>query len=90
MTFTSLGTGGNYNRSLAIANLPAHQHVMNIYTSGNEAGGYGLTQTAGFKERPMINASGNSNAWKSNSVGSGSAFSICQPWIGVYYWRRTA
>lgn len=84
MTFTALGTGGNYNRSLAIANLPAHQHVMNIYASGNEASGYGLTQTAGFKERPMINAGGNSNAWKSNSVGSGSAFSICQPWIGVY------
>lgn len=90
MTFTALGTGGNYNRSLAIANLPAHQHIMNIYASGNEAGGYGLTQTAGFKERPMINAGGNPNAWKSNSVGSGSAFSICQPWIGVYLWRRTA
>ena len=90
MTFTALGTGGNYNRSLAIANLPAHQHAMNIYASGNEASGYGLTQTAGFIERPMINAGGNPNAWKSKSVGSGSAFSICQPWIGVYLWRRTA
>lgn len=90
MTFTPLGTGGNYNRSLAIANLPAHQHRMSIYTSGNEASGYGLTQTAGFKERPMVNAGGNANDWRSSSVGSGSAFSICQPWIGVYLWRRTA
>lgn len=90
MTFTALSTGGEYNRSLAIANLPAHQHVMNIYASGNEASGYGLTQTTLFAERPMINADGNPNAWKSNSVGSGSAFSICQPWIGVYLWRRTA
>lgn len=85
-----------------------HTHYINAYTTNNESGGYGLTSTAAFKNRVLVNASNgisssgtssnhthsftsdNSGNGDTGSAGSGSSFSIMNPYIVAYLWKRTA
>lgn len=88
--FSAGSSGGKYQTALGVANLPGHTHGMNMYTSDTEAKGYGLTQAPGFGGRPIVGANGSSAQWSTNSTGSGTAFSLMQPYLVVYFWQRTA
>ena len=92
MTFTALGTGGSYKHKLSVSELPAHAHNVTIMQASKEASGYGLTKTGAFQNRPIITGD-MSNAQRyyvSTSQGSNNSHNNTQPWMGCYYWRRTA
>ena len=89
MSFTSGSQNGQYEIALAIKHMPVHSHTMKIYNSGSEAKGYGLSQVAGFMNRPIVEVSDN-NQWSTGSTGSGANFGIMQPYLAVYFWKRTA
>jgi len=77
---TSEETGGakTDSHTLTTDEMPAHTHTS---TQASGAGGSGL-QTA----------SGNAAQWPTSSTGGGSAHEhdIVQPYIVVYFWKRTA
>lgn len=87
MSFTSLSTGGRYITWLNSLNLPAHSHDMPIYTTQNEAIGFGLNQTPSFKDRVIVTNYG-SIIFQTKPTGSGEGFNIQNPYIAVYFWRR--
>lgn len=89
MSFTSLSTGGVYKRSLNSTHIPAHSHSMGIYQTKDEASGYGLTNAAAFQNRVLIGCTDN-RQWSTSVIGQGLAFDISQPYIAVYFWRRTS
>lgn len=89
MSFTSLSTGGVYKRSLNSTHIPAHSHSMGIYQTKDEASGYGLTNAASFQNRVLIGCTDN-RQWSTSVIGQGLAFDISQPYIAVYFWRRTS
>lgn len=89
MSFTSLSTGGVYKRSLNSTHIPAHSHSMGIYQTKDEVSGYGLTNAASFQNRVLIGCTDN-RQWSTSVIGQGLAFDISQPYIAVYFWRRTS
>jgi len=76
-TFTA--TGGAETVTLAVTNLPDHNHNMK--------GDQGSSGNADFVESA---ASGTGNDIATSSTGSGTAFSIIPPYQAVYTWERTA
>ena len=89
MSFTSLSTGGVYKRSLNSTHIPAHSHLMGIYQTKDEASGYGLTNATPFQNRVLVVCTDN-RQWQTSVTGQGLAFDISQPYIAVYFWRRTS
>ena len=90
MSFTSGAQNGKYEIAINSSHLPAHSHTMHIFNSGTEASGYGLNPSSGFQNRVMV-ASGESNKqWSTGSSGIGANFGIMQPYLAVYFWKRTA
>ena len=92
MTFTAGATGGNYNRSLTMANMYPHEHRVSSVPDNLWAG------------RWISNASGG-NLWEIYSTATDSdqvpylmaevnenmkaePFSLLNPHQVVYYWRR--
>jgi hypothetical protein len=74
-------TGGSKTRTLTTTELPAHTHT--VTASLNGAGGGGTC--------PQTHTSqACSDSFTSNSSGTGSSFSVVQPYITVYIWKRTA
>lgn len=99
-TFSIGSTGGSYNRTLSVANMPAHSHAVNdpghvhtILYSDNA--GYGQwVDSTDADANPALNTSRPTSSATTGisigSAGSGAAFSIEQPFITVYIWVRTA
>ena len=84
MTFTSSNTGGEYNHKLTINEMPSHTHEIQIPTSTNWTGNGGSAfqlnnQTTLRDTYSYIKASGGDQSH--NNI---------QPYIVVYFWRRTA
>jgi hypothetical protein len=82
---TAGATGGAATQTLSVSNLPAHSHTFNGVALGS-------AQTLNNTEPnliPRINAGSTSNV-STSSQGSGTAFSIVQPYEVVYMWKRTA
>jgi len=71
-------TGGAKTKTLSISELPAHTHTIAASTSDTDAGGISQGNTT---------STTNVNT---GSTGSTSAFSLLQPYIVVYMWKRTA
>ena len=71
-------TGGSKNKTLSVSELPAHTHTIAASTSDTDAGGISQGNTT---------STTNVNT---GSTGSTSAFSLLQPYITVYMWKRTA
>jgi prepilin-type N-terminal cleavage/methylation domain-containing protein len=63
----------------------AHNHAIGMYTSGSEAGGYGLTNGAGgFFDRTIVGGGGmatSSTTATNQSTGGGQAYNVIQPSI---------
>lgn len=90
MSFTSGAQNGKYEIAINSSHLPAHSHTMNIVNSGTEASGYGLNPSSGFQNRVMIASGGSNKQWSTGSSGIGANFGIMQPYLAVYFWKRTA
>lgn len=99
-TFSIGSTGGSYNRTLSVNNMPAHTHTVNdpghthpLLYSDNAGWGAWIDSTdadanpAANVTRPTGSAT---TGITIGSAGSGTSFSIEQPFITVYIWRRTA
>lgn len=89
--FSSAGkTGGEKTHVLSANEMPKHGHTdsVDIKNANAEAKGYGLTSTAAFKDRVIINNSG--RATNTGSAGGGASHNNLQPYMALYMWRRTA
>lgn len=62
-------TGTVSDTTLTTAQIPAHTHTSGIKACGTEAGGYGLNQVGGFRDRVYV--TGGSDA--TSSTGSGGS-----------------
>ncbi len=88
MSFTALGTGGVYKHTLTVDEMPSHYHnIAHLWTgsqsatmSRNEAmiNGYPTITNKGEYGKDTVN------------VGGSKSHNNVQPWIAVYFWRRTA
>jgi microcystin-dependent protein len=86
-TFAALNnSGGAETVTLATAEIPSHTHAINAYASNNESAGFGLSASASFTNRPMVNVSGGQN---SNPTGGGGAHANLQPYRVVNFIIKT-
>lgn len=86
---TVLKTGGEKTHQLSEVEMPTHRHtVYNVNNSGNvtvpEGSGYGID----FSKNSPFNTYGAKMAM--NTTGGNAAHNNLQPYITVYFWRRTA
>ena len=86
MTFTANGTGGKYNQSLTVSNLPSHAHT-NFTVAGN-AVKWG-DQRNGSGTLSGVSPSGTKDI-VTGSSGGNVAHNNIPPYKGTYFWRRTA
>ena len=76
-------TGGKFSHTLTTAQLPAHSHSTS----------WGLYSESGGENNKMASgAGGKENDFKlsTDNTGGGEAFNILQPYLVVYFWKRTA
>ncbi len=78
---TVLKTGGEKTHTLVTAEMPSHRHSV-------AAGG--LTQHGGNNTK--LAGAGGSNSWDPDTdlTGGDGAHNNLQPYITVYFWKRTA
>lgn len=82
MSFASESTGGEYNHKLTTSEMPEHTHESYHWARSTTAGSlsgylyYGQKGTAGGRA--------------TSKTGGNSAHNNIQPYITVYFWKRTA
>ena len=75
-------TGGAKTVTLTVNQIPNHSHTLD---------GGGSTVAGGSTyNRPLSAGSGTAGVYVSSSIGGGQAHNNLQPYITVYFWRRTA
>lgn len=92
-TFTAGSSGGEYKHKLSEGELASHSHKFPYMPSSNEVGGYGLVNgQVGFAGRPIVTGDYNSSkrCTTTTSTGSNTGHNNIQPYITVYFWKRTA
>lgn len=89
MSFTSNSTGGEYYHTLSFSEMPAHGHEIGIWgTSGTlktDAWEFMTIQGSHYSD----NKSYNVNSIHTNASGSGTPHANIQPYLVVFFWRRT-
>ena len=84
MSFTSGSTGGEYEHKLTINEMPSHNHKL--YARGGPT-----TQTSSpFAANKPITQGSNSYGFDVSNTGGSLAHNNIQPYITVYFWKRTA
>jgi hypothetical protein len=81
VAFTAGATGGEYNHTLTVAEMPEHTHTVNTSSASWNNGSATLNAPA----TPYV--AGTSNT---SSAGSGDKHNNIQPYVVIYAWRRTA
>jgi hypothetical protein len=71
-------TGGSKTKTLSISEIPSHTHTIAASNNDSDAGGISQGNVIGTTD---VNT---------GATGGGSAFSLVQPYIVVYLWKRTA
>lgn len=84
----STATGGSNTHKLSSGEMPAHKHDARIHITGSEAKGYGLAQSAGFKDRVVV-AYGGYGYYTGDTGGTGSHNNMPK-YQSLYAWRRSA
>ena len=84
MTFTPSNTGGEYNHKLTVNEMPSHTHEIQIPTSTNWTGNGGNA----FQLNNQTTLRDTYSYIKAN--GGDQSHNNIQPYIVVYFWRRTA
>ena len=65
-SFTTGNQSANHTHTFTTNSVGDHNHIMNLYNSGNEAGGYGMNLAGGFENRVKVSVNGGDN-----TVGAG-------------------
>lgn len=83
--FSTQNTGGATSKTLSVSEMPAHSHHLLKYSfsDGNDFGG-AATGNDNISNDP------DTQNLETNSVGSGASFSLMNPYLVVFMWRRTA
>lgn len=91
MTFTANGEGGTYAETLTTDQIPSHNHRVSLMRASTEASGYGLTQVPPFSNRVIVAGDDSNDSRRSQSTytGGGAPHNNVQPYITVYFWKRT-
>lgn len=84
----STATGGSNTHKLSSGEMPTHKHDARIHITGSEAKGYGLAQSAGFKDRVVV-AYGGYGYYTGDTGGNGSHNNMPK-YQSLYAWRRSA
>ena len=82
MTFTTRGTYGEYKHKLSVSEMPNHAH--NIPALNYEVQGAGGSTIASHKTTEP------EEMQPTSYEGENQSFSLIQPSIAVYIWKRTA
>lgn len=84
MSFTANNTGGEYKHKLNVAEMPSHGHKL--YARGGQT-----AQTSSpFADNKPITQGSNSYGFNVSSTGGDQSHNNIQPYIVIYFWRRTA
>lgn len=84
MSFTTNSTGGEYKHKLTIDEMPSHYHKL--YARGGST-----TQTSSpFAANKPITQGSNAYGFNVSNAGGDASHNNIQPYITVYFWRRTA
>lgn len=87
MSFTAGSTGGEYKHKLTVTELASHRHdapiPQNLASVTTTDIGYGAMKV----ENPKI---GGNAGYYTSLVGGNQSHNNIQPYITVYYWKRTA
>ena len=83
MSFTANSSGGKYEHTLTIAEMPEHGHGYKLAYGGNDP-------VRGFNYgNSFVGSFDDSDQFIVNNGGSQPHNNI-QPYITVYFWRRTS
>lgn len=80
MSFATNSEGGEYSHKITVDEMPSHNHYINGYSNA-------------FGTKYYYNLVGGSNTYGSkntNDAGGGQSHNNIQPYITVFFWRRTA
>ena len=80
MSFATNSEGGEYSHTLTTDEMPSHSHYINGYSNA-------------FGSKYYYNLVGGSNTYGSkntDATGGGQSHNNIQPYITVFFWRRTA
>ena len=87
--FNTIGkTGGEKTHTLTVAEMPAHNHNLNAFTSGSGSTG----RFTGTYEWSSTSSDTEGTKWIGNTVdaGGGQAHNNIPPYQVVAYWKRIA
>ena len=83
-TFTANSTGGEYKHKLTVEEMPSHTHKLQF------RGGQGAQPNDPFaNNRPMLQGS-NTYGQNVDETGGDVPHNNIQPYVTVYFWKRTA
>lgn len=91
MSFTTVGgTGGEYKHTLTTAEIPSHNHAL-YFAQDRVAQLWKLSTQFATGSNSLIISYGTGHSYPQiANTGGGSSHNNIQPYITVYFWRRTA
>ena len=100
-SYTLGSTGGAASHTLSVSEMPAHNHSGSITATGNHTHTVSSMSSSNTQINPGSSSGTPSTVTKNTSsagahthsvtignTGSGQAFSILNPYVGKYVWRR--
>ena len=88
----SAGSGGAKTHTLTTAEIPAHKHGSNLRIGGGSdvLADASLSTTVASGDQLDHENTSTTNSTDTSEVGGGGAHNNVQPYITVYFWKRTA